>query len=118
MNGPALLQRRWVQWVLIYVCWTFIAVFYTTQVGLQRTWAGASFDWWHVLRTELLYSYLWAALTLAIMRIDDGVANRDNLPTLYPAGTCYDVTGMVGSFNGAGQIFPRSTADIVEVSCN
>ena len=54
----------------------------------------------------------------AIMRIDDGVANRDNLPSLYPAGTCYDVVGMVGSFDGAGQIFPRSTDDIVEVSCN
>ena len=53
-----------------------------------------------------------------IMRIDDGVANRDNLTTLYPAGTCYDVVGMVGSYNGDGQIFPRSASDIVEVDCN
>lgn len=53
-----------------------------------------------------------------ILRVDDGVANRDNLPTEYPAGTCYDITGMVGSFNSEGQIFPRSPADLVEVSCN
>lgn len=70
VKGPALLQRPWVQWGLIYACWTFIAVFYTTQAGLQATYSGYPFDWWRVLRTELAYSYLWVALTPAIIRID------------------------------------------------
>lgn len=52
-----------------------------------------------------------------ILRIDDGVANRDNLTTEYPAGTCYDIVGVVGSFASEGEIFPRSPADLVEVAC-
>src|SRR6476659_3823977 len=69
-GGPPLLQRRWVQWGLIYLCWAFIAVFYTTQAGLQVTYAGSPFHWWRVLRAELVYSGLWVALTPAIMRLD------------------------------------------------
>jgi two-component system LytT family sensor kinase len=69
--SPALVQRRWVQWGLICACWTFIAFFYTTQAGSQATYAGAPFDWWRVFRAELVYSSLWVALTLAIIRIDD-----------------------------------------------
>jgi len=37
---------------------------------LQATYAGSPFDWWRVFRAELVYSYLWVALTLAIIRID------------------------------------------------
>jgi len=69
-KGAALLQRRWVQWGLIAACWSFIALFYTTQAGLQAAYAGASFPWWHVLRTELVHASLWVALTFAIFRID------------------------------------------------
>jgi len=69
-KGAALLQRRWVLWGLIYACWLFIALFYTTQAGLQATYAGSSFPWWRVLRTELVHASLWVALTLAILRID------------------------------------------------
>lgn len=53
-----------------------------------------------------------------ILRIDDGVANRDNLPTEYPVGTCYDITGVVGAYASEGELFPRSPADLVEVACN
>ena len=70
MTADALVQRRWVQGVLICASWTVIAVFYTTQAGFQATYAGAPFDWWRVLRTELVYSSLWVLLTLAITRID------------------------------------------------
>lgn len=33
-------------------------------------------------------------------------------------GNCYDIVGVVGAFAGVGQLFPRSTADITEVTCN
>ncbi len=68
--SPALLQRRWVPWVLISACWAFIAVFYTTQSGLQATASGAPFAWTRVLRAELVYGALWVALTLAVIHID------------------------------------------------
>lgn len=52
------------------------------------------------------------------IRIDDGVWNRNDLDNQYPAGKCYDINGFAANFNGGGQIFPRSDADIVEVPCN
>ena len=68
-KGSALLQRRPVQWALLCGCWAFIAVFYTSQAGLQATYAGAPFAWWRVLRAELVYSFLWVVLTLAVLRL-------------------------------------------------
>ena len=68
--SPALLQRRWVPWALISVCWAFIAVFYTTQAGLQATVAGVPFAWTRVLRAELVYAALWVGLTVAVVQID------------------------------------------------
>lgn len=32
-------------------------------------------------------------------------------------GACYDITGVVGNFNGTAQIFPRDADDFVEVDC-
>jgi hypothetical protein len=52
------------------------------------------------------------------IRIDDGVWDRNDLDNRYPAGKCYDINGFAANFNGLGQIFPRSDADIVEVPCN
>jgi hypothetical protein len=52
------------------------------------------------------------------IRINDGVADPDDLNTLLTVGTCYDITGFGANFLGAGQIFPRSMADIQEVPCN
>jgi hypothetical protein len=51
------------------------------------------------------------------IRVDDGVAPRNMLNTLLSVGTCYDIVGFGANFAGAGQIFPRSLADIVEVPC-
>jgi hypothetical protein len=53
-----------------------------------------------------------------IIRIDDGVANRNTLADMFTVGTCYDINGFGANFLGSGQIFPRSLADIVEVPCN
>lgn len=39
------------------------------------------------------------------------------LTAAYPVGKCYDITGVTGAFNGDGQIFPRTLADIQEVTC-
>jgi hypothetical protein len=33
-------------------------------------------------------------------------------------GKCYNITGLVGGFDGDGQLFPRSAADFVEVPCS
>ncbi len=53
-----------------------------------------------------------------LVRVERGVvASSGDLNTLYTVGTCYDINGFGASFAGAGQIFPRSQADIVVVPC-
>ena len=51
------------------------------------------------------------------IRINDGVAAPDDLNTLFTVGTCYNIAGFGANYLGAGQIFPRSLADIQEVPC-
>jgi hypothetical protein len=53
-----------------------------------------------------------------VIRVDDGVADRDDLNTLFTVGACYNINGFGANFQGTGQIFPRSMADVEEVSCN
>jgi hypothetical protein len=54
------------------------------------------------------------------IRFESGLyANTADLPPAYPVGPkCYDVTGVVGNFNGAAQLFPRTRADVAEVPCS
>lgn len=57
------------------------------------------------------------------IRVDDGLADRNTLNSIFTAGACYDINGFAANFNGAAQIFPRSltaglaSGDIVEVTC-
>jgi DNA/RNA endonuclease YhcR with UshA esterase domain len=53
----------------------------------------------------------------ATIRIDDGVYDRNELNSLMTVGKCYDIIGMIGNFNGEGQVFPRDADEIVEVPC-
>lgn len=39
------------------------------------------------------------------------------LTARFPAGRCYEITGVTGAFNGDGQVFPRTLDDIREVQC-
>ena len=56
----------------------------------------------------------------AIIRVDDGVADRNTLNTIFTVGTCYNLQGFGANFAGSGQIFLRSIdpADFEEVACN
>jgi len=53
-----------------------------------------------------------------VMRVDDGVADRNTLNTIFTVGLCYNIQGFAANFAGAGQIFPRSLADVEVVPCN
>lgn len=56
-----------------------------------------------------------------IIRVSSGLVDTSDgseLNTMYPVGTCYDIVGLAYSYNGDGQLFPRSTADMVAVDCN
>jgi hypothetical protein len=52
------------------------------------------------------------------VRIDVGlIANAANVATQFPAGSCYNITGVIGSFNSVAQLKPRTLADMVVVPC-
>lgn len=54
----------------------------------------------------------------AQLRVEAGVVSSSSgLSAQFPVGKCYDITGVTGAFRGDGQIFPRSLADLQEVSC-
>jgi DNA/RNA endonuclease YhcR with UshA esterase domain len=51
------------------------------------------------------------------IRLDANVAGT--VPqTTFQAGSCYDITGVVGIFNNAAQLKPRGPGDIAQVSCS
>lgn len=56
----------------------------------------------------------------AIIRVDDGVVDRNTLNTVFTVGTCYNLQGFGANFAGSGQIFLRSLdpADFEVVTCN
>ena len=52
------------------------------------------------------------------VRIESGVlADTNAIDTQFPGGKCYDVVGVLGTFNGTAQLKPRTLADIQEVPC-
>ena len=53
----------------------------------------------------------------AQMRLDGNAAANIGWAT-FQTGRCYDITGILGFFNGAIQLQPRMSADVSEVSCN
>jgi DNA/RNA endonuclease YhcR with UshA esterase domain len=52
------------------------------------------------------------------IRIEGGVATEAEAQAFFELGKCYDITGVVGNFRGAGQLFPRSLDDATEVPCS
>ncbi|MEO5511572.1 MAG: hypothetical protein ABIS27_13155 [Longimicrobiales bacterium] len=60
-----------------------------------------------------------------ILRIDTGVIFVTGtvadlvvaLSAITSLNKCYDITGIVANFNGLGELFPRTLADIKEVTC-
>jgi hypothetical protein len=53
----------------------------------------------------------------AVVRLD-GNANTTIGTGRFTAGTCYDITGIVGFFNNVTQLQPRGPFDVTEVSCS
>ena len=52
-----------------------------------------------------------------LIRVDDGVTDRNTINDVLTAGLCYNINGFASTFFGGAQIFPRSLADMEEVPC-
>jgi sensor histidine kinase YesM len=87
-------KRDLMNWGLVFLCWTFIAVFYTSEAGFQVTYEKRPFDWLRVLRGELVYSYVWLIITPLIIRLDRRMREGRwgwlrRLPVYLSAGVCF-----------------------------
>jgi len=67
MNIGRLLQRRWVRAALIVGAWTVLASFLTSQMYLAYSRREMPIRWQRIFLVELIYAYIWAALTPLIL---------------------------------------------------
>lgn len=69
MKVSSLLQRRWFRAVLIVGAWTVFASFLTSQMYLAYSRREMPIRWQRIFIVELIYAYIWAALTPLILRL-------------------------------------------------
>ncbi len=67
MNIGRILQRRWIRAVLIVAAWTMLATFLTSQMYLAYSRREIPIRWERIFLVELIYAYIWAALTPLIL---------------------------------------------------
>jgi sensor histidine kinase YesM len=67
MSIGTLLQRRWIRGVLIVAAWTMLATFLTSQMYLAYSRREIPIRWERIFFVELIYAYIWAALTPLIL---------------------------------------------------
>jgi len=67
MNIGRLLERRWIRAVLIVAAWTVLASFLTSQMYLAYSRREIPIRWQRIFLVELIYAYIWAALTPLIL---------------------------------------------------
>src|SRR4030095_10891065 len=69
MKVSRLLQRRWFRAVLVIAAWTVFASFLTSQMYLAYSRREIPIRWQRIFIVELIYAYIWAALTPLILRL-------------------------------------------------
>ena len=71
MKDEALVQRRWVRWGLIFVCWTMYGLFFASQEIEQQFYNQRPVLWKQSLAIWLVCGYVWAVLTPAILYLSE-----------------------------------------------
>jgi two-component system LytT family sensor kinase len=62
-----MLRRRWLRWVLAFVCWTGVGLFFASQTYLTYMTTGGKAPLGFVLEMNLSEWYLWAVLAPGIV---------------------------------------------------
>ena len=57
-----MLQRRWLRVLLIFGCWTFLALFFASRMALSYGYSGSSIAWGFILKLSFIQWYGWAVL--------------------------------------------------------
>ena len=63
-------QRRWLIWLLGFAGWTLVGLFFSIQIYLLfNVLDGRPFPWWRAITSTLPDWYIWALLSLFIIRL-------------------------------------------------
>lgn len=57
-----MLQRRWLRVLLIFGCWTFLALFFASRMALSYGYSGGSIAWGFIFKLSFIQWYGWAVL--------------------------------------------------------
>jgi len=79
MKAGRLLQRRWVRAVLIVAAVDILASFLTSQMYLAYSRRDIPIRWERIFTVELLYAYIWAALTPLILWLARRIRSSDGI---------------------------------------
>ncbi len=63
MEEESSLEKRGLGWRGLLICWTLIAVLFTTRNIVQSVSGGQSIRWGPGVLFEIIYWYIWALLT-------------------------------------------------------
>jgi two-component system LytT family sensor kinase len=71
MKDEVIVQRRWVRWSLIFLCWTLYGLFFASQEIAQQFYNQRPILWKRSLATWLVCGYVWAILTPPILYLSE-----------------------------------------------
>ncbi|MEK6335931.1 MAG: histidine kinase [Acidobacteriota bacterium] len=67
MLGQAIAQRFWLKWILIGAGWTLFAVFFASELVVNRAYAGRPLNFGRALGIWSLCAFLWLAATPLVL---------------------------------------------------
>jgi two-component system LytT family sensor kinase len=65
-------QRRWALWAAVFVAWTVIAFFFTSQLYYSQLLTPRPWTWRSAASQQFIYPYLWAVGTMIVLRLAAG----------------------------------------------
>lgn len=69
MTDEIVQKRRWMKWVVVFVCWSAFGLFFASQGYINQAYAGRPVEWSRLLKIWLSDSYLWAILSPLIISL-------------------------------------------------
>jgi sensor histidine kinase YesM len=67
MTEDAIFNRRWVKWLIIFLIWTLLGLFFTSQVAFQNFRTETQIPFWRILSWQLFSGYVWFLITPLVL---------------------------------------------------
>src|SRR5262245_34730465 len=61
--------RSWRWWGILLLGWTAFALFFASQIIINRAYNGRPLDLWHTISLWLICAYIWCALSPLVLQL-------------------------------------------------